>query len=82
MFGRARLAPRPYFGLAKVPTRPPRDVTTSRSVVQLSCGSIRIAKVRPCSSMLAGAEAEMTVSRLNVSRVYWRRRRPSSMCVA
>ena len=57
----------------------PRDVTTSRSVVQLPCGSTRTAKVSPPSSMLAGAEAEMTVSRLNVSRAYWRDNRPSSI---
>ena len=79
MFGRACFAPRPYFGRRTCRRAPPRDVTTSRSVVQLPCGSIRTAKVRPSSSMLAGAEAEMTVSRLNVSRAYWRCSRPSSI---
>ena len=47
MFGLARFGRRPYFGWLNVPPPPPRDVTTSRSVVQLPCGSIRTAKVKP-----------------------------------
>ena len=82
MFGRAFLRPRSYFGRMYVPASPAREVTTSRSVVQLACASIRILKVKPRSSTLAGAEAEMTVSRLKVLRSYARWSLPSSTRVA
>ena len=68
MFGRASLRPRPYFGRTYEPPGPASAVTTSRSVVQLPCGARRIVNVRPFSSIAAGADAEMRVSRRNVSR--------------
>ena len=67
MFGRARLSPRAYFGRTDVPLAPAAG-TTSRSVVHSPPGSIRTAKVRPCSSICAGALAEIAVARRNVSR--------------
>ena len=54
MFGRACLRPRPYFGRTYDPPGPASAVTTSRSVVQLPCGSMRIVNVRPCSSIAGG----------------------------
>ena len=68
MLGRARFCPRSYFGRINRPPAPAAAVTTSRSVVQLSCGLIRALKVRLASSIVAGFVAEITVMRLNVSR--------------
>ena len=69
MLGRARFSPRRYFGRTYRPPAPVAAVTTSRSVVQSSCGLIRTRKVRPFSSIVAGFEAEITVSRVYVPRV-------------
>ena len=69
MFGRARLWPRAYFGRTNAPLAPAAG-TTSRSVVHSPPGSMRAAKVRPCSSIFAGALAEIAVARWNVSRSY------------
>ena len=78
MFGRGRLAAREYFGRSCLSAEPSKAVTTLRSVVHSACGSIRISNVKPRSSSRAGAEAEISVARLNFSRSYTSRRRPSS----
>ena len=71
MFGWARRSPRRYLGRTKRPPAP-AAVTTSRSVVQEPCGSMVTTNVRPFSSIVAGADAEMVVIRSNVSRSYTR----------
>ena len=68
MSGRALRLVRPYFVSVTRRPRPPSDVTTLRSVVQVPCGSTVTVNVSPCSSTVAGAVAEIVVSRRNVSR--------------
>ena len=66
MFGPVRLAPA-VLRRALAP-RCAYAVTTSSSVVHSPCGAICTSNVRPVSSIFAGAVAEITVSRPNVSR--------------
>ncbi len=68
MFGLARLFERPYFVCVVRAPGPATAATTSRSVVHLPCAGRWTLNVNPCSSTAALAEAEILVSRANVSR--------------